>query len=113
MPRIGPVAQNSWQVSADHADLVRPIHAARPVTIAAAPKAMTLDLARTAIIVIDMQNDFCTPGGWLDGIGVDVGPARRPIDPLNRTLPILRRAGVPVMWVNWATVPIWLTSPRP
>lgn len=105
MPRLGPVPQNSWDVSADHADLVRPARAALPVTVAAAPKPITFDLAATAIVVIDMQNDFCAPGGWLDGIGVDVTPARAPIDPLNRTLPVLRQAGVPVIWVNWGNRP--------
>jgi nicotinamidase-related amidase len=62
---------------------------------------VSFDLARTAIIVVDMQNDFCHPEGWLAHIGVDVSPARMPIDPLNGLLPKLRDADVPVVWVNW------------
>jgi len=51
--------------------------------------------------VVDMQNDFCHPDGWLASIGVDVTPARAPIGPLQRALPELRAAGMPVVWLNW------------
>ncbi len=59
-----------------------------------------VDLAKAAILVIDMQNDFCHPDGWLAHIGVDINPARKPIDPLNQLLPALRAVDVPVIWVN-------------
>ena len=61
--------------------------------------------ARTAVIVIDMQNDFCAPGGWVDHLGADYRPDRKPIEPLQRLLPALRDAGVPVIWVNWGNRP--------
>ena len=66
---------------------------------------MVIDLRRTAMIVIDMQNDFCTPGGWVDHVGGDPSPNRAPIGPLGRVLPALRGAGVPVIWVNWGNRP--------
>ncbi|NVN13155.1 cysteine hydrolase family protein, partial [Nguyenibacter vanlangensis] len=78
---------------------------ARPVTIDALPQQVTLDLARTAMIVIDMQNDFCHPDGWLASIGVDIAPARTPIAPLAAILPVLRGRDVPVIWVNWGNRP--------
>src|SRR6202034_3193432 len=59
----------------------------------------------SACIVVDMQNDFCAPGGWLDSIGVDVAPARAPIESLRALLPELRLAGVPVVWLNWGNRP--------
>ena len=74
---LGSSAANRWAVSEERADLVRPMVAARPLTFQADSKLLTIDLARTAIVVIDMQNDFCHPGGWLAHIGVDVTPARR------------------------------------
>ncbi|MEI8146044.1 MAG: isochorismatase family cysteine hydrolase [Alphaproteobacteria bacterium] len=95
----------SWRVGADHADMTRARRPAHPVTMAAMPKPITADLARSAMIVIDMQNDFCHPDGWLAGIGVDVAPTRAPINPLNRLLPVLRGAGVPIIWVNWGARP--------
>ena len=105
MTRLGPTPRNAWDVSADAADLVRAPVPPRPVRFAAEPKPVALDLARTAIIVVDMQNDFCHQDGWLAGIGVDVSGARAPFAPLVRLLPVLRGAGVPVVWVNWGTRP--------
>lgn len=49
-------------------------------TVAAYPYAWphTADLApaTTALIIIDMQRDFCEPGGYIDSMGYDVGPAQ-------------------------------------
>ncbi len=80
---IGPSPRNTWRVSAQAVDLTRPDLPARRVSIPARPKRITFDLARTAIIVIDMQNDFCHRDGWLASIGVDIAPARAPIAPLR------------------------------
>ena len=57
--------------------------APRRLTLPALPQRVTLDLNRTVLIVIDMQNDFCTPGGWVDHIGGDVTADRAPIAPLK------------------------------
>jgi len=75
--------------------------AARAATIAAKPQNVTLDLDRTALIVVDMQNDFCTPGGWLNSIGVDVAPAASPAPVINELSAMLRSVGAPVIWLNW------------
>ncbi len=103
--RLGPSRWNSWDVSADHVDLVRPALPPRRRTIAAQPQDITLDSNRTAVIVVDMQNDFCAPGGWFHSKGNDLEPMRRPISRLNALLPALREDGVPVIWVNWGNRP--------
>ncbi len=105
MRRLGPSAGNAWRVSAAAADLVRAPLPSRPLALAALPKPVTIDLARSGIVVVDMQNDFCHPDGWLASIGVDVAGARAPIGPMAALLPRLRSAGVPVIWVNWGTRP--------
>lgn len=56
-------------------------------------------------MVIDLQNDFCHPNGWLASIGVDVTPAQAPIPALLAGVPALRLAGVPVIWLNWGNRP--------
>lgn len=99
------VPPNAWRVDAETADITRAPITPRPVTLATETKTVRLDLAKAAILVIDMQNDFCHPDGWLAHIGVDVNPARKPIDPLNKLLPALRAADVPVIWVNWGNRP--------
>lgn len=102
---LGASPRNQWRVSASAVDLRRAPLPSKPRTIPAAPQQVTLDLARTALLVIDMQNDFCHPAGWLGHIGVDVTPARAPIAPLAALLPALRAEGVPVLWVNWGNRP--------
>ncbi|WP_227321977.1 cysteine hydrolase family protein [Acidisoma silvae] len=108
---LGSSPRNQWLVSATEVDLRRAPLAERPLTIAAAPQRVTLDLARTAIIIVDMQNDFCHPQGWLGHIGVDVTPARTPIPHLAKLLPHLRAQNVPVLWLNWGNRPDRLNLP--
>lgn len=105
MNYLGPSAANGWRVSNSKADLVRAAVPPRAVSLPAMPKPITIDLARSAMIVVDMQNDFCHPDGWLAGIGVDIAPARTPIAPLTALLPALRSARVPIIWVNWGNRP--------
>ncbi|MEW5856924.1 MAG: cysteine hydrolase family protein [Cyanobacteriota bacterium] len=99
------VPPNAWAVDAEIADITRPPLKPHLVTLATETKTLRLDLAKAAILVIDMQNDFCHPDGWLAHIGVDVTPARTPINPLKTLLPELRTANVPVIWVNWGNRP--------
>ncbi|MEL6326956.1 MAG: isochorismatase family cysteine hydrolase, partial [Cyanobacteria bacterium J06626_23] len=96
---------NAWQVNAQQADLSRPPLPPRLVRFQSDTKQLTIDLAKTACLVIDMQNDFCHPDGWLAHIGVDVSPARTPIEPLQQLLPALRSAQIPILWVNWGNRP--------
>jgi nicotinamidase-related amidase len=105
MRPLGSSPRNQWQVSTQAVDLRRAPRVPRPLSIAATPQGLTLDLARTALLVVDMQNDFCHPEGWLGHIGVDVAPARAPIPALAALLPALRRQDVPVIWVNWGNRP--------
>jgi nicotinamidase-related amidase len=105
MRPLGSSARNRWSVSETRANLVRQPSPPRPITVQADGKLVTLDLARSAIIIVDMQNDFCHPDGWLGHIGVDIAPARTPIAPLQSLLPALRSRDVPVIWVNWGNRP--------
>ena len=57
-----------------------------------------LDPARTALLVIDMQNAFCHPDGTLGISGVNVAPAQAIAAPIARLVEGARAAGVPVLW---------------
>ena len=102
---LGVSPQTHWVATAEQVDMaVAPPPPVR-VRIQAAPQNVVLDLRRTAIVVIDMQNDFCTQGGWVDHIGGNYAADRVAIEPLQSLLPALRENGVPVIWVNWGNRP--------
>lgn len=55
---------------------------------------------RTALVVIDAQNDFLHPDGWYASSGVDIGHMRRTIEPIRQLVAASRDGGVPVVWTR-------------
>jgi len=101
MHPLGTYPATRWLAGPARVDLSGTGPAPRPVTLGCTPQQVTLDLHRTVLMIIDMQNDFCTRGGWVDHLGADFTPDRAPIAPLQRLLPAWRGAGARVVWVNW------------
>ena len=42
------------------------------IKVASRPNSLTINPARTAVVVIDMQNDFGAPSGMFDRAGIDI-----------------------------------------
>ncbi|MBW4422043.1 MAG: cysteine hydrolase [Myxacorys californica WJT36-NPBG1] len=99
------VPPNAWFDDETTADISRPPLPPTIISLKTDTKIVRLDLTKSACLVIDMQNDFCHPDGWLAHVGVDVSPARRAIAPLQKIVPILRQIGVPIVWLNWGNRP--------
>lgn len=51
----------------------------------------------TALVVIDMQTDFCGIGGYVDKMGYDLSLTRAPIAPIARLMARLRALGFPII----------------
>lgn len=65
----------------------------------------SLDPARTAMVVIDMQKTFCEPGA-----PAEVPASRDIIEPINRLAAGLRAAGGTVIWCTHANVGVGTNS---
>ena len=72
----------------------------RLVHIDAQPDHFSLDTAKTAVIVCDMQNDFGAVGGMFHRAGIDITPIQAAVAPTARVLDAARTAGVKIIYLK-------------
>jgi biuret amidohydrolase len=65
--------------------------------IDAQPEPIAVDLAKTAVVIIDMQRDFLEPGGFGETLGNDVSLLKRAVEPCKRLLAWARERGLLVV----------------
>ena len=84
----------------------------QPVTIDSEPNALTIDLARTALIIIDMQRDFLEPGGFGAALGNDVARLQAAVGPCREMLAVARSRGMLVIHTREGHRPDLSDAPR-
>ena len=86
--------------------LLRPPPKRQPFRFNAEPKPIEADIARSALLIIDMQNDFLAAEGWFaNSRNADVSRLSDVIGHINALSDAFRATGAPVIHINWAVRP--------
>ena len=79
--------------------IAMPVSGSARVQLQARPKPLEVDLCRTAVMVIDMQNGYIHKGGYLDLRGFDVSQNERIIAPIKVLTDTARTKGYKVIYI--------------
>ncbi len=82
------------------------------VLIDAKPDPISVDPARTALIVIDMQRDFLLPGGFGESLGNDVSLLQAAVEPIKALLDAARRQQMLIIHTREGHRPDLADAPR-
>ena len=78
---------------------------AHQVSIDAKPYSIHIETNATAILVVDMQNDFGAKGGMFDRAGIDISPIRAVVPPIARVLAAARQHGLSIIYLKMGFQP--------
>jgi ureidoacrylate peracid hydrolase len=79
----------------------------------ARPEPLNLNPAETALVVVDMQNAYATPGGYLDKAGFDVSRTGPVIAQIHKALQAARAAGLPIIFFQNGWDPAYVEAGGP
>lgn len=77
----------------------------RIVTIQAKPEPIEVDLKKTALVVVDMQNAYASKGGIFDRVGQDISGTKIVIDNNYKIVSAARSAGIKIIYLKMKIVP--------
>jgi len=75
------------------------------ITVKAEPQPILVDLARTALLVVDMQNAFAHKGGYFDLVGLDITPIQRIIEPCRKVIHAAHATGIKIIYLQMGCSP--------
>lgn len=78
---------------------------AESFVLEAKPEPVTLDPAKTAVIVVDMQNDFGAKGGMFDRAGIDISGIQNAVGPTANVLAAARPSGIKIIYLKMGFKP--------
>jgi len=70
------------------------------IELEARPESIRIDPARTAVIVVDMQNAFGSPGGMFDKVGIDIRAIQGTVAPTRAVVEAARREGIRIVYLK-------------
>jgi ureidoacrylate peracid hydrolase len=70
------------------------------ITVKAQPQSIVVDLARTALLVVDMQNAFAHQGGYFDLVGLDITSIQSIIEPCWKIIDGARARGIRIIYLQ-------------
>ena len=76
--------------------------ALKNIHIKAKPDSISIDASSTAVIVVDMENDFGTKGGMFDRAGIDISMIQKVVQPTAKVLAVARQAGIKIIYLRMA-----------
>jgi ureidoacrylate peracid hydrolase len=71
----------------------------------AKPDSISIDVEKTAVIVVDMQNDFGSKGGMFDRAGIDISMIQKTIVPAENVLATARKEGIKIIYLKMGYQP--------
>ena len=77
-------------------------HVAGGVIVAARPVPVRVVSSRTAVVVVDMQNDFGSVGGMFEQAGIDISDIRATIPAIAELIDNARRSGMKIVFLKMA-----------
>jgi len=71
------------------------------IVINAKPQFISVDAASTAVIVVDMQNDFGSKGGMFDRAGINISIIQKVINPIAKVIEAARKVGIKIIYLKY------------
>lgn len=73
--------------------------------VQAEPEAIEIDVSKTAVLVVDMQNAFVRRGGYFDMIGFDISATLKIIEPCQEIVRAAREKGIKIIYLQMGYSP--------
>ena len=70
------------------------------IHIMADPATVSIDASTTAVIVVDMENEFGTKGGMFDRAGINISMIQKAVNPTAKVLDAAREAGINIIYLK-------------
>ncbi|MER8481771.1 isochorismatase family protein [Mesorhizobium sp. M1322] len=72
----------------------------QPLVVDAKPQPVSINPAKTAVLVVDMQNDFGSKGGMFDRAGIDISGIQRALGPTASVIAAARKLRLPIIYLK-------------